>query len=138
MARPRKDASERRTNLLPVRLTPAERLRIEKDALGAGLTASDFVRTQALKKGRPVVRETVTLDPAVFDELRRIGVNLNQIARRANQSGRISPALSHVCETLESILMRELDHGSASGQSARPAKRGDDEHGDRTEGGDGP
>ena len=63
-------------------MSAAEKADIRSSAREAGLTVSEYVRRRSL--GQPVVaradRETRVL-------LRRIGVNLNQLARAANTSG---------------------------------------------------
>jgi hypothetical protein len=110
MARPRKDDDARLTETIAFRVTPAERLQLEADALAAGLnSAPEYARRKALRRGPVIVRQHRTLDHAVFDELRRIGNNLNQLARIANQTGRIPSRLEGVCAVLEQILVRELD-----------------------------
>lgn len=114
MARPRKETAERRSVTLGLRLTPAERLRIEEAAGKAGITPSAYIRTQALK-GRVVVSEQRTLAPELFDELRRIGVNLNQLTRLAHIREEPPPHLPHLCEALDRFLAREFKgYGSKS------------------------
>ena len=111
MGRPRKDDEHRRTERLAFRLTQAEIMQIERSAIAAGVTASELARRQALK-GRVIVQQQRALDHAVFDELRRIGVNLNQLARIANQTGRVPRELARLCAALEQILLREIEQGS--------------------------
>ena len=82
MARPRKEPDDRRSETLAIRLTVAERIRVEQAAFAAGLSASEYARSLVLA-GRVVVRQNRALDHAAFDELRRIGVNLNQLTRLA-------------------------------------------------------
>lgn len=118
MARPRKDDDHRRTETVAFRVTPAERMQLENAAIAAGLSASEYARGQALK-GRVVVQQSRTLDHAAFDELRRVGVNLNQLARIANQAGRVPRELARACAALERILVREL--GPLSGAMSDPS-----------------
>jgi uncharacterized protein (DUF1778 family) len=108
MPRPRKTDGERRSEALGLRLTPAERIRIERAAAQAGLTASEYVREQVLR-GRVVVRQNRTLDHAAFDELRRVGVNLNQLTRLAHQREQFPAGLTEVFAQLDALLARELD-----------------------------
>jgi len=112
MPRPKKNDDDRRTETLAFRLTPAERLRIEQAAIAAGLSASEYARELTLK-GRVVMQQRLALDPAAFDQLRRIGVNLNQLARLANQTQRLPPELSRVCAAVEQFILRELTSGSS-------------------------
>lgn len=110
MVRPTKDTAERRTETLAFRLTPAERLQIEETAHTAGMSASAYARIQSLS-GKVVVQQSRTLDPEAFDQLRRIGVNLNQLTRLAHGKQEIPPGLSRLCEQIEQLLARELSGG---------------------------
>jgi Mobilization protein NikA len=112
MPRPRKSATDRRSETLAIRLTPAERIGAEQAALKAGLTASEYARTLVLA-GRVVVRQNRTLGHAVFDELRRIGVNLNQLTRLAHQRQLFPAGLEEVFAAIERILAREFESGDA-------------------------
>ena len=116
MARPRKDPDELRTETLAFRLTPAERLQIEAAAAEAGLSPSAYARKQAVK-GRVIVPAHRTLDPALFDELRRIGVNLNQLTRLAHIREEPPPGLPRLCTALDQFLARELTGYGAQGRS---------------------
>ena len=122
MARPRKEPDDRRSETLAIRLTSAERIRVEQAAFAAGLNASEYARPLVLA-GRVVVRQNRALDHAAFEELRRIGVNLNQLTRLAHQRGQFPEGLSDVFAALERILIRELD-GDA-GQAAQGAPDGE-------------
>lgn len=76
----------RRREKVEVRVSAAEKADLRGSAREAGLTVSEYVRRRSL--GQPVAawadRETRVL-------LRRIGVNLNQLARAANTSGASAP-----------------------------------------------
>jgi hypothetical protein len=86
-------------------------LQVEQAAQEAGLTPSEYARDLVLT-GRVVVQRNRTLDHAVFDELRRIGVNLNQLTRLAHQRGEFPAGLEEVFATLDRLLVAELDGGS--------------------------
>ena len=116
MARPRKDSDELRTETLAFRLTPAERIQIEQAAAKANLTPSAYARMQALK-GRVVVPEHRTLAPDLFDELRRIGVNLNQLTRLAHINEDPPKDLPRLCTALDRFLLREISGYGAQGRS---------------------
>lgn len=123
MARPKKLPDELRIDTLAFRLTPAERLQIEDAARAAGVTASEYARMQTLR-GRVVVQPRQSLDHAAFDQLRRIGVNLNQLARIANQTQRVPAGLTRACTAVENFLARELETRApenASGGGGGPA-----------------
>lgn len=107
MGRPHKADDDRRTETIAFRCTPAERLQIETHAAGAGIVASEYARMQALR-GRVVVQQTRQLDHDALDQIRRIGVNLNQLARIANATGRVPSVLPRLCGIVERILAREF------------------------------
>ncbi|MDP2619201.1 MAG: MobC family plasmid mobilization relaxosome protein [Hyphomicrobiales bacterium] len=122
MARPKKQPAELRTELLQLRLTVAERFEIAEAAAAAGMTDTAYARMQALK-GRVVIREHTTLDHAAFDQLRRIGVNLNQLTRLANATGEMPPKLSGLFAELDAFLSRELS-GHGPGPTGTPPRPG--------------
>ena len=65
-------------------LTVAEKARVREAARRGGLSISEYVRRRTL--GRPV---TSRVDADAERQLRRIGVNLNQLARIANAAGQV-------------------------------------------------
>ena len=87
------DASERRTAKVTVQLAPTERERLRAAAAREGKALSDYVRQLCLRRGgRPPVVAGTQRNPAakeLADELRAIGININQLARIANQTGEI-------------------------------------------------
>jgi hypothetical protein len=115
MGRRTKKVSERRTERITLRLTPAERLQIETASRAADLQPSEYVRVQALK-GRVVMQNTLSLDHATFDQLRRIGVNLNQLARIANINKQTPPKLTETLSALERIIARQLSFDADNNQ----------------------
>jgi len=116
MARPKKDPHELRTETLAFRLTPSERIQIEQAAAKAGLQPSAYARMQAIK-GRVVASEQRTLAPELFDELRRIGVNLNQLTRLAHINEEPPKDLPRLCAALDRFLLKELSGYGAQGRS---------------------
>ncbi|MGE0278648.1 MAG: plasmid mobilization relaxosome protein MobC [Nitrospiraceae bacterium] len=108
------DASERRTAKVTVQLAPTERQRLEEAAAREGKALSDYVRQLCLRRGgrTPVVAGT-RRNPdakALADELRAIGINLNQLARVANQTGEIrregelSMVIDRLVETMDRVI----------------------------------
>lgn len=91
IGRPKK-AEEARTRVVAFRLTPAEAFRLADKANRSGLTPADYARLKALtgiaraKKKvpgtAPVFGEATR---AIFHEVRRQGVNLNQLAHHCNR-----------------------------------------------------
>lgn len=108
MSRPKKSPDERLSKTVRFDLRPSDYLQAVILADKAGMTLTAYARQQFLF-GRVVIRETRQLDYTAFDQLRRIGVNLNQITRRMHQTDRISPQLFTVCDLLETILMESVD-----------------------------
>ena len=110
---------EKRAEQINVRLTPKELALIEGKATAAKTTVTELVRTLAL--GRKVaVQYSRAPDFTTRDELRRIGVNLNQIARVLNAGGAANSSdLTALCGKLDSLFDEWLEHGS-EGRPARP------------------
>lgn len=122
MARPKKQPAERRTVSLSCRLTWPERLLIETAAAQAGLSLCEYVRQQVLA-GKVTVRQNRALDHGVFDELRRIGVNLNQLTRLAHQTGKIPSEIAQAAAAVERVIIRHLEpepEPSADGDGRSP------------------
>lgn len=115
MARPRKPDSDRRTARLDIRFAAGELEQLALQAERAGLPLSAYVREAALK-GRVTVPARRRLDWTVLDELRRIGVNLNQAVRVANRRGFIAPELVRAATAVEAFLMREIAEDGAEGR----------------------
>jgi hypothetical protein len=111
MARPRKATENKKTYRLIVWLNPEERKLVERAAKTVGLKAYSFGRLKILdgRIPKPVLSE---IDLATYLELKKIGVNINQLARVGN-SGRfpvgINMMLSKLSEHLEAITRLLLD-----------------------------
>lgn len=94
MARPKCD--ENRERRITIRLTEIEYQILSEETERAGLTFAEYVRHQALfgkidvhydiETGNKEIRE-------IRDELHRIGINLNQIARFFNTGGKAGEAV---------------------------------------------
>ncbi|MBI1358251.1 MAG: hypothetical protein GC160_28280 [Acidobacteria bacterium] len=106
MTRARKAAN--RSQRLIVRLTDEERAAIRAAASDAGLGVSEFVRRAALDR-RVVVRSQSAYGMALASQLRRIGVNLNQLMPIAHLDGEIPPELLQVAKKIERLLDRILE-----------------------------
>lgn len=110
MARPKKDPTTRRTERVDVRVSPLELAQLQEKAATAKTTAADFVRASALDQSFTVVQSTAP-EFASRDELRRIGVNLNQIAKALNARQQALPAsLVSCCEKLDILFDQWLNH----------------------------
>ena len=109
MARPRKAQAERLTESIHFRVLPSDFLRAARAAENAGISLTDYARQQLLS-GRVIVHQTRQLDHAAFIQLRRIGVNLNQLTRLAHTKDIMPPAdLSEVCTLIERFLKEHID-----------------------------
>jgi hypothetical protein len=108
MARPRKDRDDQFSEMLRCRLRPAEYLRIRQAAQKANMSLSDYVRRMLLS-GTVIVRKTRTLDPEVYDQLRRIGINLNQAVHKLHATGLIPPELARAAAVVEAIVLGIAD-----------------------------
>ena len=109
MARPRQgEVRDQRVNF---RLTLEEALALRARAARAGRSVSDFARAAAL--ARPTEprrgRRPFAMEPASFHQIRLLGVNLNQIARRLNAQDippppELAPLLAEIHAALRKAL----------------------------------
>jgi hypothetical protein len=111
MGRPRK--GQARDQHVAFRLTLQEAIMLRERAAAASQSVSDFARDAALRH-RPHGngldhRRPFAMDPATFHEIRRLGVNLNQIARRLNaQDIPPPPALGPLLAEIHVVLKNAL------------------------------
>ena len=108
--RPRKDTRQLRDHWLKTRVTMDELHRVEQLARDAGMTPSEFFR-DAVLKGQIVIKRFRAPDPALINQLQRIGNNLNQIARICNTTGndrRANFIETHIEDELRPILQHLL------------------------------
>ena len=95
MARLRADFSgERRTSHFGLQLTPSERAELERRAQKRGMMLAEFVRaccflTSGQDADAPRRGTRDASAAAIVAELGRVGNNLNQLARHANETGLI-------------------------------------------------
>lgn len=104
MARPHKQAPEKRAHVVSFRSTEADYAHLTARATAAGLSLSDYAYHAAKGMKPRVVQSRPTLPFAAIEELRRIGVNLNQLARIANATGEMPARLDPALEQLQEIL----------------------------------
>lgn len=91
-----------RPHRIEIRLTDDERAQIEERVRDKGVTFSKYIRHAALGIELPSKRVKVELEAVAA--LNRLGVNLNQIARAANRSGRLADDQQrHLGRTLERV-----------------------------------
>lgn len=107
MARPKKAEQERRDDRVEIRLTTAERVHLEQVADHYGLTSSEFMRRRALGYRLPAYRTAEKSEhAAIATALIRIGVNLNQIAKRLNAGWHSAPELPALIVRVNGALDR--------------------------------
>lgn len=103
MARPKKSAQDSRTHQLPaVRCNAWEYERITERAKSAGLSQSAYLRQMALY-GKVQIKQSRT-DTAVILQLRRIGVNLNQLTHAAHLGQPVQDELHVMLTRIRAIL----------------------------------
>jgi len=119
MARPKIDPTERRTAQVSVAVSPAEMAALQEKAARAGMNVTAFARAAALSRKLPTAPAS-SVDFETRQELRRIGVNLNQIAKALNARREALPAsLVATCEKLDALFDRIMADG-AQGHERRP------------------
>lgn len=114
MPRPKKTATDARSHVISFRLTDSERGRLQSEADVAGVPANDLARFK-VTDGRVRLRVQTPASgqapgtTAILQQLTRVGVNLNQIARKLNTLDQHEPAeLRQACNDLDEILRRLL------------------------------
>jgi plasmid stability protein len=110
MARPRQgEVRDQRVNF---RLTLEEAVRLRARAARAGRSVSDYARAAALAgatSGRRERRRPLAMEPASYHQIRLLGVNLNQIARRLNaQDMPAPPELAPLLAEIQAALRKAL------------------------------
>ena len=92
MARPNKNTDDKASKVLPpIRVTDSEKAMIRSRAAQAGMTMSEYIRQMALY-GEVTIRQS-QYDHGFVEQLRRIGVNLNQQTKALNSTGAVRPEL---------------------------------------------
>jgi len=82
--RPRADATEKRSEHINVYVTTAERAELERRAQLAGMRDLGLYVRHAVVAQRPPRSTVPEVNRELLAEMRRIGVNINQIARDTN------------------------------------------------------
>lgn len=115
MSRPKLLPENLRARTVIFRVNEADYLRLAQNAAAAGLGVNQLARILTLSREAQI--EIVTYkksDPALINQLQRIGVNLNQLAKNSNIFGRVSPQVDELCELIAEIVReaaeKELGH----------------------------
>lgn len=95
---------ERRTVNMTVQLTPSERTALEEAARGQGATISSYARELLFRHAAAAAGTRRNPEAkALADELRAIGININQLARHANTTGEIADRADELYEALTAL-----------------------------------
>lgn len=108
MARPPKGEDDQLSEILRCRMRRGEYLRVVRNAAQANLSLSEYVRRMLLS-GQVTIKQMRRLDPDGFDQLRRVGINLNQAVYKLHATGRIPPELASAAATVERIILGMID-----------------------------
>jgi hypothetical protein len=108
MARPTKGQDDQLSEIFRCRMKPAEYLRILRQAERSNLSLSEYAR-RALLSGAVSVTPAKGPDPETFDQLRRIGVNLNQAVHKLHATGRIPAELASAAALVETFILGMID-----------------------------
>ena len=94
MARPKKGESLIKTKDVHLRMSETEYEILSEKAIATNMSISDFIRN-ALNTQNVIIKYELTADvpeiKKLIGEFRKIGNNLNQIARHAHETGRVYP-----------------------------------------------
>jgi len=117
--RPAVDSERRRSVVVSSRYTPAEYESLVVRASRAGVTPSALQAAATLKKRvqtrSPGKGQSNGSNFELVQQLKRIGNNLNQLARIANTSRRMPAGLLDALDQLNAIMLAEM-----SGKVAKP------------------
>ncbi len=108
MARPKKSKEERLTKHFQIRLSATDYAELSDAAIDANMTITEYARQQILN-GHVVINKTRKLDYSAFNQLRRLGILLNQLTKTANVTGKISPEIVQLSKRIDLLLKQNLD-----------------------------
>jgi hypothetical protein len=83
MGRPRINDSEKRQIQVNIRLTTDENDKVNEFASACGLSPANWIRAKIFMGKFPAVK-MFPIDTSIYLELKRIGVNLNQVTHKIN------------------------------------------------------
>lgn len=107
------DTGELLSKTLTLKLSATDRAEAERRAASAGLPLSTYVRLKL--SGGHAPPAVIGRDPGVLrhlaNEISRVGNNLNQLTKTANQTGRLDQerALREVCERVVEALTKVIE-----------------------------
>jgi Bacterial mobilisation protein (MobC) len=86
MGRPKKNPAQAKLRNIVFRAAADDVPVFRQRAALCGMNRSEYLRQMGLH-GKIVVQTSDTTDPAILSALTRIGVNINQLVRKANATG---------------------------------------------------
>ena len=84
MSRPKINEQDKRIVQVNIRLTEEENTKVNEYATASGLSPANWIREKVFTGKIPAAKLS-PLDTSVYQELRKIGVNLNQATHKLNQ-----------------------------------------------------
>ncbi len=106
MSRPQVNISDKRLHQVNIRLTEGENQKATHFATASGLSPANWIRQKVFTGKFPTVKLSST-DASLYMELKKIGVNLNQVTHRINQ-GDYPKEYLHLLLTLTSMINKIL------------------------------
>ncbi|WP_345954042.1 plasmid mobilization relaxosome protein MobC [Mucilaginibacter sp. PAMB04168] len=110
MARPALQEEQRRQVQVNIRLTLEENLKVITYAEASGLTPANWIRQKVFTGRFPPLKQS-PIEAALYRELHRIGVNLNQAVRQVNSHQLAAipePVLTELLTIQREIIKRLL------------------------------
>lgn len=109
MPRPVKPESEKKSySISPVRMTEEEFLLFHDLVLKSGLNRSDFIKHCIFNK-KITVKQQKKYSFQYINELKSVGNNLNQIARKFNTTNQLNiPALDDTLAAINHLLLKAI------------------------------
>jgi hypothetical protein len=83
MARPKANDSDKRLVQVNIRLTTDENSKVNQFASASGLSPANWIRARIFTGKFPTPKLS-PLDASIYRELKRIGINLNQVTHKIN------------------------------------------------------
>jgi len=112
MARPRKNAAEKKSERVVVWMDPGERKKLDAKARSAGMSVPDYLR-KIVEDDIVNNHMRISIDPEIIDklhsaaiELKAIGNNVNQLARATHRGRDISYYFRGIGDELSNVITR--------------------------------
>ena len=84
MSRPKVSEKDKRVVQVNIRLTTEENAKVNEYSTSSGLSPANWIRAKVFTGKVPSARLS-PLEASIYQELRKIGVNLNQATHKLNQ-----------------------------------------------------